>query len=60
MREGELYAFTEFPIGIVLSMGPVTHRGIVSAITPIAIPKISLKLLDPKRIKHLRAPYDVF
>lgn len=60
VREGELYAFTGFPIGMVLGMRPVTHRGIVSAITPIAIPQISPKLLDPKMIKLLRNPYDVF
>jgi serine protease Do len=60
VREGELYAFTGFPIGMVLGMRPVTHRGIVSAITPIAIPQISPKLLNPKMIKQLRDPYDVF
>ncbi len=60
VREGELYAFTGFPIGMVLGMRPVTHRGIVSAITPIAIPQISPKLLDPKMVKQLRDPYDVF
>jgi serine protease Do len=60
VREGELYAFTGFPIGMVLGMRPVTHRGIVSAITPIAIPQISPKLLDANMIKRLRAPYDVF
>ena len=60
VREGEMYAFTGFPIGMVLGMRPVTHRGIVSAITPIAIPQISPKLLDPKMVKLLRDPYDVF
>ena len=60
VREGELYAFTGFPIGMVLGMRPVTHRGMVSAITPIAIPQISPKLLDPKMVKRLRDPYDVF
>ena len=60
VREGELYAFTGFPIGMVLGMRPVTHRGIVSAITPIVIPQLSPKLLNPKMIKQLRDPYDVF
>jgi serine protease Do len=45
---------------MVLGLRPVTHRGIVSAITPIAIPQISPKLLDAKMIKQLRDPYDVF
>jgi S1-C subfamily serine protease len=60
VREGELYAFTGYPIGMVLGLRPVTHQGIVSAITPIAIPQISPQLLDPKMIKQLRDPYDVF
>lgn len=60
VREGQLYAFTGFPIGMVLGMRPVTHRGIVSAITPIASPQISPKLLDAKMIRQLRDPYDVF
>jgi S1-C subfamily serine protease len=60
VREGQLYAFTGFPIGMILGMRPVTHRGIVSAITPIAIPQISPQLLNPKMIRQLRDPYDVF
>ena len=35
VREGERYAFTGFPVGTVLGITPVTHRGIVSAVTPI-------------------------
>ena len=60
VREGEMYVFTGFPIGMVLGMRPVTHRGMISAITPIAIPQISPKLLNPKMIKQLRDPYEVF
>ena len=60
VREGELFAFTGFPIGMVLGMKPVTHRGIVSAITPIAIPQVSTGQLDPNMIKRLRDPYDVY
>src|SRR6266540_653869 len=47
VREGEIYAFTGFPIGMVLGLNAVTHRGIVSAITPIVIPQLT-------------APYNVF
>ncbi len=60
VREGELFAFTGFPIGEVLGMRPVTHRGIVSSITPIAIPQLSAQQLDVKLIQRLSAPYDVF
>ncbi len=60
VREGERYAFTGFPLGIVLGMRPVTHQAMVSAITPIATPQISAKTLDPKVIQRLGSPYDVF
>ena len=60
VREGALYAFTGFPIGAVLGVYPVTHRGIVSAISPIVIPVSSSKELDVQMIKRLRNPYDVF
>ena len=59
VREGELYAFTGFPIGNVLGLFPVTHRGIVSAITPVAIPQSSSRSLSAKMIKRLRNPFDV-
>ncbi len=54
VREGELYAFTGYPIGMVLGLYPVTHRGIVSAITPMAIPAFNSRQLDAKLIKRLR------
>jgi serine protease Do len=60
VREGEEYAFTGFPIGGVLGLYPVTHRGIVSAISPIAIPTSSAKGLDAKTLRRLVAAYDVF
>ena len=60
VREGELYAFSGFPIGMVLGLTTVTHRGIVSAITPIVIPAISSKELSIKQIRKLQDPYKVF
>ena len=60
VREGDLYAFTGFPIGVVLGLHPVTHQGIVSAISPIAIPTQSSKQLNPQMIRQLGDPYDVF
>jgi len=60
VREGEPYAFTGFPIGMVLGLHPVTHHGIVSAITPIAIPQFSAQQLGKKVLSKLTAPYDVF
>ena len=60
VREGQSVAFTGFPIGTVLGLYPATHRGIIAAITPIAIPAGSSQQLDPALIQRLRNPYDVF
>ncbi|MEQ8230818.1 MAG: serine protease [Gammaproteobacteria bacterium] len=57
--EGTAIAFTGFPIGAVLGLHPVTHRGIVSAITPIAIPASSTRELSAQRISALRDPFKV-
>lgn len=60
VREGELYAFTGFPIGAVLGLHPVTHRGMVSAITPVAIPQMASGELTDTVIARLRHPFNVF
>ncbi|CAL1241662.1 S1 family peptidase [Candidatus Methylocalor cossyra] len=60
VREGEEYAFTGFPIGMVLGLYPVTHRGIISAISPIAIPAPRAKNLDRQTLRRLGSSYEVF
>ncbi len=60
VREGQVFAFTGFPIGAVLGLYPVTHQGIVSSITPIAIPAFHSGQLNPKLIRRLKEPYRVF
>ena len=60
VREGELYAFTGYPIGMVLGLYPVTHRSIISAISPNAIPVIASRQLNVKMVKKLATPYNVF
>ena len=55
VREGQSVAFMGFPIGAVLGFSPVTHRGIVSAITPIAMPSPTAQQLNEKVIKRLKA-----
>lgn len=60
VREGKLYAFTGFPLGGVLGLYPVTHRGIVSSITPIAVPAASANHLTPDMMRFLAAPFNVF
>ena len=60
VREGEDVAVTGFPIGMVLGLYPVTHKGIVAAITPIVIPAISSRTLTASQIKRMRNPFVVF
>jgi len=58
-REGEAIAVTGFPIGMVLGLYPVTHAGIVSAISPVAIPQLNGRQLSARMIRTLRDPYEV-
>lgn len=60
VREGEIYAFTGFPIGAVLGLYPVTHRGMVSSVTPIAIPASASGQLSAEKIARLRNPMMVY
>lgn len=61
VREGQSIAFTGFPIGGALGYSPVTHRGIVSAITPIGIPGGNASQLNPQLIQQLkRGAFDIF
>jgi S1-C subfamily serine protease len=55
VNEGQSVAFVGFPIGTALGLSPVTHRGIISAITPIALPSATANQLNEKVIKRLRA-----
>lgn len=60
IREGDGIAFTGYPIGAVLGLFPVTHRGIVSAVTPIVIPAENSRHLGREHIRALRDPYLVY
>ncbi len=53
VKEGQAILFTGFPIGTAIGLFPATHRGMVSAITPIAIPQARSAELDPKTIRRL-------
>lgn len=59
-EEGQLIAFTGFPIASVLGLYPVTHRGMISSITPIATPLPSAKALTVDVIRRLRDSYPVY
>ena len=60
LPDGTEIAYTGFPIGMVLGLYPVTHRGMVSATVPLAIPPANQKKLTTKMIKALRNPYSVY
>ena len=61
VAEGESLLFTGFPIGAVLGPFPATHRAMVSAIAPVAMPSASAKQLDAKVLRSLRqVPFLVF
>lgn len=61
VREGKMLAFTGFPIGMVLGFHPATHRGMVSAITPVVLPGITARQLTAQMIRRIRdSPYVVF
>ncbi len=59
-REGTSVIFSGFPIGSVLGLYPVTHRGIVSAVVPIAIPQLTARGLTATQIRRLQEPYEVY
>ena len=61
VREGQILAFTGFPIGMVLGFHPATHRAMVAAITPIVTPGITAKQLNARMISRVReSAYNVF
>ena len=61
VREGESVLFTGYPIGAVLGPFPATHRGMISAITPIAIPAAHSSQLRPDLVRRLaEGPFPVF
>jgi len=55
VREGEQYLLTGFPIGSVLGLFAATHRAMIAAVTPIAIPASDPRKLDANMIHRLQA-----
>jgi S1-C subfamily serine protease len=58
--EGSSIAFTGFPIGAVLGLYPVTHRGIIASVTPTVVPAVSAGKINLKMLKRMRNPYLVY
>jgi S1-C subfamily serine protease len=54
VREGQIIAYTGFPIGGALGFSPVTHRGMVSSITPIVLPSATSQQLTERNIRSMR------
>lgn len=61
VREGQSIAFTGFPIGGALGFSPVTHRGMISSVTPVVLPAQSGQQLNERAIRGLRdGSFDIF
>ena len=59
--DGLSIALIGFPIGGVLGFTPVTHHGIISAVTPIVLPAPNSQQLDPNSIARLRrGSFDIY
>jgi S1-C subfamily serine protease len=58
--EGSDVAFTGFPIGAVLGLYPVTHKGMIAAVTPTIIPLDDSRQISIAMLKRLRDPYLVY
>ncbi len=54
-REGQSVIFMGFPIGTVLGLSTVTHRAIISSITPIALPGGNSQQLNERVIRQLKS-----
>lgn len=54
IAEGKDLVFTGFPLGMVLGLHPVTHRALLSAITPIVIPSLNSRKLGANAIVQLQ------
>jgi S1-C subfamily serine protease len=60
-REGAAVAIIGFPIGGALGFTPVTHRGIISSITAIALPAPGAQSLNAQAINRLRqGSFDIY
>lgn len=58
--EGTTVGYTGFPIGAILGLYPVTHRGMIASVTPVIIPVVDSRQMSAKMLKRLRDPYMVY
>jgi len=60
LKPGNEIAFTGFPLGAAIGLYPATHRGLISAITPDAIPATNADQLTVSMLKRLKKPELVY
>ena len=60
LPEGSSIAYTGFPIGAVLGLYPVTHRGMIASITPVIIPVSDTRQMSLVMLKRMRNPFMVY
>lgn len=61
VREGNAIAIIGFPLGGALGFTPVTHRGIVASIAPIALPAPTAQGLNAQAVNRLRqGSFDIY
>ena len=53
VRDGQDVAMTGFPLGGSIGIVPVTHKGIISALTPVGQPLSTARQLDSKTVRRL-------
>ena len=60
LKPGNEIAFTGFPLGAAIGLYPATHKGLISAITPDAIPARNADQLTVSMLKRLKKPELVY
>ncbi|ODS33219.1 MAG: protease [Candidatus Scalindua rubra] len=60
VEEGQSIALCGYPYGPVFGLYPTTHTGVISNISPIAIPVKNMSLLSNRMITALKDPYTIF
>jgi len=62
LEEGSDVAFTGYPLGMMLGLTPVTHRAMLSAVTPIVLPTIGSGNLQARTIAQIKrgTPFTIY
>ena len=61
IKEGQSVAFTGFPLGMQIGLRHVTHRAMISSITPIVVAAANSRKLDANSVAQIRkSSFDVF